>query len=189
MCGNNVTDMAQSYYNCQNLTGSPVCGPKVNVMYKTYGDCYNLTGIPVCGNNVAHMGGTYINCYNLSGGDQYWFSNKVYNVQNCFYGKNKANIYNIYAFPNTTTWNTLLINNSKSLVGDSITWTHDETNDYYYNTRYNIYIHKILPVEELLIDFEYVEENGMYNITKWKQTLNGVASTEMIIPDDPRIIL
>ena len=42
----------------------------------------------------------------------------------------------------------------------------------------------------LLQDFEYIENSDdTYTLTAWKHTLNGVASTECIIPDDPRIIL
>ena len=42
----------------------------------------------------------------------------------------------------------------------------------------------------LLIDFEYIiNHDGTVTLTAWKQTLNGVPSTEMIIPDDSRIIL
>lgn len=41
-----------------------------------------------------------------------------------------------------------------------------------------------------LIDFEYEDNrDGTVTLTAWKQTLNGVASTEMVIPDDNRIIL
>ena len=46
------------------------------------------------------------------------------------------------------------------------------------------------PIEKLLIDFGYNDNgDGTYTITEWKQTYNGVSSTELIIPDDPRIIL
>lgn len=41
-----------------------------------------------------------------------------------------------------------------------------------------------------LIDFEYTKNNdGTYTLTAWKGTLNGEPSTELVIPDDPRIIL
>ena len=41
-----------------------------------------------------------------------------------------------------------------------------------------------------LIDFEYTDNrDGTVTLTAWKQTLNGVASTECVIPDDNRIIL
>ena len=41
-----------------------------------------------------------------------------------------------------------------------------------------------------LVDFEYEDNrDGTVTLTAWKQTLNGVASTEMVIPDDNRIIL
>ena len=110
-------------------------------------------------------------------------------IGNCFYGKNNSNIYNIYAYKNTTTWNTLL-NTSESLVGRSITWAEDAKNNCYYNTVYNIYIKPIVPIEELLIDFNYtLHDNGMATLTNWKKTLNGVSSYDMVIPNDPRIIL
>ena len=42
----------------------------------------------------------------------------------------------------------------------------------------------------LLVDFEYVKnDDGTATLTGWKGTLNGVTSTELVIPDDPRIIL
>lgn len=41
-----------------------------------------------------------------------------------------------------------------------------------------------------LIDFTYTEnDNGTYTITGWKETLNGEASTEMIIPNNGLIIV
>ena len=42
----------------------------------------------------------------------------------------------------------------------------------------------------VLVDFEYTSNSdGTYTITGWKQTLNGVSSTELIIPDNNKIIL
>jgi len=84
------------------------------------------------------MCNTYYGCVNLDG-DIYILSNKVSNAVNCFYGKNNSRIYNIHCYANSTTFNTLLINNVKSIVGAAITWTNDGT--YYYNTAYNIYIY------------------------------------------------
>ncbi len=44
--------------------------------------------------------------------------------------------------------------------------------------------------EDILVDFEYTDNgDGTAIITGWKGTLNGVASTEMVIPDDDRIII
>ena len=41
-----------------------------------------------------------------------------------------------------------------------------------------------------LIDFEYIKNNdGTVTLTAWKGTLNGVPSTEIVIPDSNRIIL
>ena len=45
-------------------------------------------------------------------------------------------------------------------------------------------------IPELLIDFEYTDNNdGTYTLTGWKQTYNGASSTEMVVPDVPGIIL
>ena len=48
----------------------------------------------------------------------------------------------------------------------------------------------IISLSKLLRDFEYIDNgNKTATITGWNETLDGVASTELIIPDDPRIIL
>lgn len=41
-----------------------------------------------------------------------------------------------------------------------------------------------------IIDFEYtINEDGMCALTEWKETLNGEPSTELIIPDNAKLIL
>lgn len=45
------------------------------------------------------------------------------------------------------------------------------------------------PFKELLIDFEYEINDGKAILKAWKGTFNGESSTELIIPDDERIIL
>ena len=67
VCGEKVTNMRETYRLCYNLTGSPVCGNNVTIMYMTYYSCENLTGSPVCGDNVTDMYSTYCRCYNLTG--------------------------------------------------------------------------------------------------------------------------
>jgi hypothetical protein len=62
-----VTNLSESFYDCQNLTGYPVCGSKVNNMYYSYGNCFNLTGSPVCGPNVTNFSHAYHHCYNMIG--------------------------------------------------------------------------------------------------------------------------
>ena len=50
-----VKSMNYTYYNCQNLKGSPICGPNVVDMGYTYYNCFNLTGnvtIPTSVNNL-----------------------------------------------------------------------------------------------------------------------------------------
>jgi hypothetical protein len=188
VCGNNVTNMRNAYYNCYNLTGSPVCGDKVLSMDMTYYNCRNLTGSPVCGLNVADMNNAYSYCYNLTGspvcgnrvfdmsytyyccynlsGNMYIYSDIILNVKKCFYGKNNSRRYNIYAHPNTETWNTLLVNNSYSLVGYNITWTNDiTTNGCYYNAIYNIYIYPVANVRKAYLDIEFSNVSpNIYNI-------------------------
>lgn len=39
-------------------------------------------------------------------------------------------------------------------------------------------------IDEILMDFEYTtNDDGTYTLTAWRETLNGVPSTEMVIPD------
>lgn len=48
----------------------------------------------------------------------------------------------------------------------------------------------MISVENALIDFEYTKNaDGTYTLTAWKKTLNGVSSTEMVIPDSDKIIV
>ena len=45
-------------------------------------------------------------------------------------------------------------------------------------------------IYDMLQDFEFIEnDNGTYTLTGWLGTLNGEPSTEMVIPDNPKIIL
>ena len=53
----------------------------------------------------------------------------------------------------------------------------------------NVDLQNILDII-LLIDFEYIKnDDGTFTLTGWKGTLNGAPSTELVIPDDSRIIL
>ena len=135
--------MYSTYYNCQNLTGSPVCGNNVTNMTYTYYNCYNLTGSPVCGNNVTSMSYTYAYCTNLAG-NAYFYSLYVNNVYGCFAGKNIYKRLNIYVPSGSTTNTTIHYTNTQSLIGETITWTNAST--YQYNTAYNIYIYPVANV-------------------------------------------
>ena len=178
VCGDKVTTMYSTYDECANLTGSPVCGPNVKKLYFTYRNCRNLTGSPVCGNNVTDMGAAYFGCYNLTGpaicgpnvvdmyytyadcpnigSNAYFLSNKVKNVRQCFEGKDRTRMLNIYV-PITgvnSSYNTLnccLFNtSSKSLTGTSISWKNVmSTNNCYYNASYNIYIYPVANVADV----------------------------------------
>ena len=140
--------MSNTYYYCSSLTGSPVCSDKVTTMYNTYVNCLSLTGSPVCGNNVTNMYGTYSGCSNLKG-NGYFYSPKVNAITNCFRGRNTNNQLSLYVPSSSTTLTTCLINNTSSMVGNTITWTDDTaTNGCYYNTEYNIYIYPVANVAE-----------------------------------------
>ena len=128
-----------AFYNMRNLTSANIPNTVTN-MSSTYWNCQNLTGSPVCGNNVTSMSSTYRNCYNLHG-NAYFYSNRVSNIYNCFYGRNSSNTLNIYVHNGSSTLSRLKYNNSYSLVGTSITWTNAGT--YLYNTSYNIYIYPV----------------------------------------------
>lgn len=53
-----------------------------------------------------------------------------------------------------------------------------------------VYRGYVVDLATKLIDFEYTDNgDGTVTLTAWKETLNGVPSTELVIPDDSRIIL
>ena len=89
---NSITDMSNTYYNCKNLTGSPVCRANVTNMVNTYHNCCNLTGSPVCGDNVTTMAYTYTNCSNLTGSPV--CRDNVTNMYRAYY-----NCYNLTGSP------------------------------------------------------------------------------------------
>jgi hypothetical protein len=94
------------------------------------------------------MANTYAHCYNLTG-NGYFYSSKANAITNCFYGRNTSNKLSLYVPSGSTTLTTCLINNTKSMVGQKITWTDDiATNGCYYNTAYNIYIYPVANVAE-----------------------------------------
>lgn len=56
-------------------------------------------------------------------------------------------------------------------------------------TTFNLSITPFDP-EVRLVDFEYVaKEDGTYTLTGWKGTLNGAASTEMVVPNSNLVVL
>lgn len=140
LCGPNVTDMSYTYANCTSLIGLPVCGDNVTNMAYTYANCINLDRDPVCGPNVTDMSYAYSGCSNIHG-NMFIYSDNVSNMKNCFSGKYRSNRLDIYVNKNTTSLNTLIKNDSNSIIGSNITWEH--SNNSYYNTFYNIKIHSI----------------------------------------------
>jgi hypothetical protein len=72
--------------------------------------------------------------------------------------------------------------------GNTVTILYDEAGNTYTTT---ITVNVIeFDAATILIDFEYIaNDDGTYTITAWKGTKNGVASTEMVVPDISNIIL
>lgn len=141
VCGENVNMFQRTYLNCYNLSGSPVCGNNVKKMDLVYGNCYNLTGNPVCGTNVTHMNGAYANCNNLSG-NMYMYSDEVYYMINCFQGKDKNKMLNIFVNKGSSSYRTLTTATS-DIVGEALEWEQDENDTCRFNTKYNIYIYPV----------------------------------------------
>lgn len=61
-----VIDMSGAFFNCSNLTGSPICGNNVVNMYGTYFNCSNLTGNVFIPNSTENITNTFDKCRNLS---------------------------------------------------------------------------------------------------------------------------
>lgn len=159
---NNMVKMSYAYYDCRNLTGSPVCGSNVTNMSNAYINCLNLTGSPICGSNVTNMYGTYYNCRNLTG-NAYFYSSSVDDACACFSNKNNSVRLNIYVLSGTQTNNVVHYNQWNSLVGKTITWTNAGTHQY--NTTYNIYIYPVTNVSAAAIANGDEEANANAGIT------------------------
>ena len=177
VCGDNVTNMYYTYWYCYNLTGSPVCGDKVTNMYCTYYNCTNLTGSPVCGNNVTDMDHTYWYCQNLTG--PVFIGQNVTYMSNAFNGCNNitnCNVYvtspkvayvsnsfysskglDIYVPENSQTFNTFS-QSSSGIIG-WVSWTWNNTGNYYYNNSYNF---RIIPINDVV---QLYKENELGIIT------------------------
>ena len=113
-------------------------------MYYAYTNCYNLTGFPVSGFNNKDLQHTYDNCYNLAS-NAYFYSSEIFSMRECFnnWPSTKKSL-NLYLPANSTSLTSALVNNSRSIIGKTITWTNDMAiNGCYYNTAYNIYIYPV----------------------------------------------
>jgi hypothetical protein len=129
--------MGSAYYDCINLTGSPVCGPNVSSMAYTYYNCYKLTGSPVCGPKVTAMDGTYQNCYNLYG-DMFVYSDNVSSANYCFSGRNTSKQLNIFVNFGTDSYNTFT---GTPIANETLTLTNaGDGSIYRWNDWYNIVI-------------------------------------------------
>ena len=210
VCGNNVTNMSSAYYSCSRITGSPVCGEKVTNMSNAYFRCSNLTGSPVCGDNVTNMVNTYSNCYNLTGspvcgnkvidmsyayyycrnltGSMYCHNENIVSFHNCFYGRNNYNRINVYVPINSTTNKSILVSDSNSIIGNSITWTSNVSNKCYYNTSYNVYVYPILGFNIDIIPSIYMSYLSTQSISfNYSYEMDNTLPTFTITSDDTSI--
>lgn len=128
------------FYNCSNLTGSPVCPSSVTDASNMYANCSNLTGDSVCLGNVTNAAGMYSGCHKLSGGNIYL--NNCTNCMDMFSGKNNSNVIHFYVKGDSYLDNCLRNGAPDGrILGNEyiINWTN-MTNGYY-NYAYNIYIY------------------------------------------------
>lgn len=152
VCSNSVTDMGYAYSNCSNLTGNPICGSNVKIMDSTYNNCTNLTGCAIAGNNVTHVPCAYRYCYNIKS-NAYFYSNNISYAYSCFEGKKSSKRLNIYVPENSTTLNTFLFNNTRSILGVNVTWAYDQSGCYY-NGTYNTFIYPVANVYQAYRNFD-----------------------------------
>ena len=147
VCGDNVIDMSSTYYNCHNLTGSPVCGAKVTNMAYTYFNCRNLTGTPVCGNNVTDMSRTYSNCVNLAGTAV--CGANVINMPDAYY--NCRNITNIIIHPLVPP--TITTGTFYSIPTSVLIYVHASAlSNYKTAPVWNTYADRLRPIENMYIN-------------------------------------
>lgn len=79
--------------------------------------------------------------------------------------------------------------NNQFIIGkNTVTISYNEAGNTYTTT---ITVNAVeFDAATILIDFEYTDNgDGTYTITAWKGTKNGVASTEMVVPNSSNIIL
>ena len=118
-------------------------------MAGAYYNCFNLTGSPVCGNNVINMASAYSGCYNLYGNMNISsFTNKSSSesglVKNLFYSRNTNNRLNIFVpYGSNNIFNILQNANTapNSITGLNFNWILDLSNDRFYNASVNIYVY------------------------------------------------
>ena len=135
-----------------------------NAGYMFYG-CDSLEKAPVIPNSVTNMDYTFAGCESLTG-------NLVINANPTSY---TDTFYNC----STNVGTDLLLIGSSTMLETLLATKSSNSN-----------IRVSAPLSEVLIDFDYTENSdGTATITSWKGTLNGVTSTELVVPDDFRIIL
>lgn len=64
--GKPIVNMQYTFFQCYQLTVSPVIPSGVTNMFGTFSDCYNLITAPEIPNGVTNMSGTFALCYSLT---------------------------------------------------------------------------------------------------------------------------
>jgi hypothetical protein len=132
---------------------------------------------------------TYQGAVNCHYGNMYMYSSNVSNMYKCFDNKSSSRRLNIYVQKNSTSLNSCLVTNNRSMVGANITWTNAvSSSGYYYNTSRNIYIYPVANIyeaakaESLLTTYStsvdetihVVYEDDIYSYTDFDTFLPGV---------------
>lgn len=100
-------------------------------------------------------------------------------------------IYKVYADKSMSLIDPAKATFEPRVITDDTTGVTVKYNDYGYEHTTRIPV-KVIPFdpETMLIDFTYTANNdGTYTLTGWKETLNGVASTDIVIPYNDLILV
>ena len=92
---------------------------------------------------------------------------------------------------------TQIVSDVNDIIISSIPLKITDTNATFKYSYYGAYYYITVPItvaefnkEFSLIDFNFIDNgNDTYTLTEWKGTLNGIPSTELVIPNNSKIIL
>ena len=92
---------------------------------------------------------------------------------------------------------TQIVSDVNDIIISSIPLKVTDTSATFKYSYYGVYYYITVPIavnefnkEFTLIDFNFIDNgNDTYTLTEWKGTLNGIPSTELVIPNNSKIIL
>lgn len=125
---NSVTDARSMFYGCTNFSKNVEFPESVTQLHQAFEGCTNMSGnIIIRGRNIVS--------------DSWAGSMPFYRL---LVGKNNAKRVNIFVYNGSKTNNSLYSDSTAvtgvhGLVGNSFSWT--KSTNYYYNSKYNIYVY------------------------------------------------